>query len=110
MSALPASTLTARPSLLTFRRDSLADLLDNPGTQTLLVGSSKDPNAKITVLLIPDGADRPALALKVPTTAAAADAVNNELHLLLGLHQVLPAAVRRAIPRVVARIELDVEM
>ncbi len=48
-----------------------SSLLELRGMQMLVVALSKDPNAKVTVLLIPIGSERPSLAIKIPTTAAA---------------------------------------
>jgi aminoglycoside phosphotransferase len=90
---------------ITITRSSLADLLRAPGTETVLVGSSKDPNAKITVLLIPPGYPRPALSIKIPTTPSASQAVEAERRMLLLLSS-LDQGVRRTIPRVVGRLQL----
>ncbi len=48
-----------------------SSLLDMPGMQTLFIALSKDPNAKVSVLLIPRGRTQPTLAVKLPTTVGA---------------------------------------
>lgn len=64
----------------------LVDLVAVPGMRAVVAGTSKDPNAKLTVLLFREGEDRPALVVKVPTTDEAAAAVERERCLLLALH------------------------
>jgi hypothetical protein len=74
-------------------------LLDLPGVQTLVLALSKDPNAKLTLLLIPRGSTRPTLAIKVPTTAAAEASIAAERRALTDLHARLPEAILASIPR-----------
>ena len=74
-------------------------VLDLPGMETLVVALSKDPNAKLTVLLIPRGSPRPTLAIKVPTTPAAAVTIAAEREVLSALHSRLPDAIRASVPR-----------
>jgi hypothetical protein len=64
----------------------------------LVVALSKDPNAKITVLLIPHGSSRPALAIKLPTTTAAEASIRAERGVLKELHESLPRAILASIP------------
>jgi phosphotransferase family enzyme len=70
-------------AVLADRRPPLAELLARPGTQVVLLAGSKDPNAKITLLLLDSYG--PAFAVKVPTTRAAARVVRNEGYLLEAL-------------------------
>jgi aminoglycoside phosphotransferase (APT) family kinase protein len=65
-----------------------------------VVGTSKDPNAKVTVLLTESG-DRPALAVKAPTTAGAARAVLAEADVLDGIESLALPALLETVPRVV---------
>jgi hypothetical protein len=67
-------------------------------TRTLVIALSKDPNAKITVLLIPDGGSQPALAIKVPTTQAAETSIAAERKALSDLRTRLPSAILPTIP------------
>jgi hypothetical protein len=73
-------------------------LLDLPGMHSLVLALSKDPNAKITVLLIPDGGGRPTLAIKLPSTPAAEASIAAERGVLMGLRARLPDAVLATIP------------
>ncbi|MDQ6900153.1 MAG: aminoglycoside phosphotransferase family protein [Candidatus Dormibacteraeota bacterium] len=82
--------------------EDLDDLIDVPGMHSIVVGISKDPNAKIVVLLIPNGASLPAYVVKVPTTDIAAASVESEIHTLSALERVLPGWVGRQVPRVEA--------
>src|SRR6266545_7587297 len=54
----------------------LPDLLNRPGTQAVLLAGSKDPNAKVTVILFDEYG--PSFVVKVPTTRPAARVVRNE--------------------------------
>ncbi|HMJ40078.1 MAG TPA: phosphotransferase [Verrucomicrobiae bacterium] len=74
-------------------------MLDLPGKETLVVALSKDPNAKLTVLLIPRGSPRPTLAIKIPTTPAAAATIAAERRVLSALHLRLPDTIRASVPR-----------
>jgi hypothetical protein len=65
---------------------------------SLVVALSKDPNAKVTVLLIPHGSRRPSLAIKVPTTPIAEASVRAERGVLRELHQRLPDVILASIP------------
>jgi aminoglycoside phosphotransferase (APT) family kinase protein len=76
------------------------------GLRSLVVCASKNPNAKIIVLLVSAADGRPALAVKVPTTDAAARAVEAEARVLLELHALGPG-LSQTIPRVVDVVEFD---
>jgi hypothetical protein len=71
----------------------------------IVVAASRDPNAKITTLLLRDGDKRPALAVKAPTSEAAARVVRAEAELLLGLRKVLPPDLLATVPRVVRPVD-----
>jgi hypothetical protein len=79
------------------------DFIQRCGLRSLVVGTSKDPNAKITILLVSPASGRPALVLKAPTTDAAARAVEAERHVLMDMWALLPAGVRETVPRVAAQ-------
>ena len=75
-----------------------SSLLELRGMQMLVVALSKDPNAKVTVLLIPIGSERPSLAIKIPTTAAAEATIAAERTVLLDLQTRLPSDVLASVP------------
>src|SRR5439155_13343402 len=61
----------------------------------------------VTVLLFPAQGSHPVRAVKVPTTDAAAAAVEAEGRLLVELRRLRPAGVLATIPRVVDVVEFD---
>ena len=75
-----------------------SSLLELRGMQMLVVALSKDPNAKVTVLLIPIDSERPSLAIKIPTTAAAEATIAAERTVLLDLQTRLPSDVLASVP------------
>lgn len=85
---------------------SLWEFVRASGLQSLVVGVSKDPNAKLTVLLVSPDSGQPALAIKVPTTDAAARAVQAEERALADLGR-LRLRVMGTIPRVVDNVEFQ---
>jgi aminoglycoside phosphotransferase len=89
----------------TSRKRTLTDLIESAGHRTLLLGSSKDPNAKVTMLLLPQAGDEPVLAVKVPTTAVAERAVKAEVSALRDLHRSGLGVVGDTVPRVVELVE-----
>jgi len=86
---------------------SLSEYVRASGLQSLIVGASKDPNAKITVLLVSPETGRPALAVKAPTTDLAARAVRTESRVLFELHPLLPERIRATIPNVVDAVDFE---
>jgi aminoglycoside phosphotransferase len=93
----PIESLVARRSLQEFVRRS--------GLRSLVVGTSKDPNAKITLLLISAESGRPAVALKAPTTDGAASAIDAETRVLLELSRTINPPLSHTIPRIVDALE-----
>ena len=87
-------------------RRPLWDYVRASGLRSLVVCASKTPNAKIIVLLVSPTTGRPVLAAKVPTTAAAADAVEAEARLLADLDGLGPT-LAATIPRVVDMVEFE---
>jgi len=67
--------------------------------EAIVLAMSKDPNAKLTVLLVPHGQSKPALAVKVPTTEVAEGSVVAERRLLAALQMRLPPQLLVTIPR-----------
>jgi lipopolysaccharide/colanic/teichoic acid biosynthesis glycosyltransferase len=100
-----ASTASADP----IRREELgaSDLLDVPEMETIVVALSKDPNAKLTVLLLPRGGSRPVLAVKVPTTEAAEATILAERRVLSELRDRLPATLQATIPSTIEQLDVD---
>ena len=74
------------------------------GLRSLVVCASKNPNAKLIVLLVSPDTGRPELAIKVPTTDEAARAVDAEARVLVELAGLEPGFAR-TIPRVVDSVE-----
>lgn len=94
------------PEALSPRR-SLRDFVQSSGLRSLVLGTSKDPNAKITVLLVSPEDSRPVLAVKAPTTNAAARAVEAEAHLLVDLAKLQRGQFLDTIPKVVELVDFD---
>jgi len=86
-------------------RRSLHDFVDASGLCSLVLGSSKDPNAKVTIILVSPHSGRPVFAVKVPTTDVAARAVEAESSLLLELERARTPAVGETVPKVIERVE-----
>jgi aminoglycoside phosphotransferase len=78
-----------------------AGLLGVAGMETVVVALSKDPNAKVTLLLIPHGSEQPTVAVKIPTTKGAEATIAAERRLLTDLRARLPAAMLSTIPTIV---------
>jgi aminoglycoside phosphotransferase len=74
--------------------------------RALVVNTSKDPNAKVTILLFPPGSVQPILAIKLPTTDAAQLAVEKERRMLADLQRLDLGCLRSSVPRVVRVLEL----
>jgi aminoglycoside phosphotransferase (APT) family kinase protein len=73
----------------------------------LVLGASKDPNAKITILLVSPENGRPQLAVKVPTTGAAEGSVQAEARLLRELDGLQRHRLLGTVPRVVDLLEFE---
>jgi aminoglycoside phosphotransferase len=87
-------------------RRSLLEVLRAPDAASVVIGASKDPNAKITVLMLAAGDTRPTVAVKAPTTAVAEAAVVAEIALLRALHErIEDDQLLATIPRVVELID-----
>ena len=97
----PGDALWQRP------RTELRALLATPGCSTIMLDGSRDPNSGVTMLLTPPGADRPQLAVKIATTAAAAEVIEREARLLASLgHRQLPR-VEPTVPRPAGVFDAD---
>jgi len=85
----------------------LRALLSEAGTSAILVDASRDPNSGVVVLLIPSGAAKPRLAVKIATTEAAARALNAEARLLVELQRMSLRRTGPTLPRHEATFEAD---
>jgi hypothetical protein len=81
--------------------------LGTPRLRALVVNTSRDPNAKLTVLLFAPGRPEPVLVVEVPTTDAAQLAVDVEHRLLLRLHELDLGPLRPTVPRAVRVVEVQ---
>jgi aminoglycoside phosphotransferase len=87
---------------------SVAELVrSTPGVRSVVVGVSKDPNAKVTVMLVSEQDGMPVMAVKVPTTPIAAAAVESETAALVELHARYPGVALGTIPRVVRMVQIE---
>jgi aminoglycoside phosphotransferase (APT) family kinase protein len=86
---------------------SLREFVDRSGLRSLVIGVSKDPNAKLTILLVEPGSGRPTLVVKAATTDDAARAIEAEMDTLHGLRQLHPWRSLHTLPSVVDLLELD---
>jgi len=77
---------------------ALAEFVAESKLRSVVVGTSKDPNAKITMLLVAPEHRRVVAAIKVPTTDEAAGVVAAEGRVLRQLAQMAPELTAR-IPR-----------
>jgi hypothetical protein len=76
---------------------SLSELVSRTA-DLIVMAASRDPDAKVIILLIPGGSQSPRLAVKVPTTAKASAAVELEGRLLQAVHVRTPRRIRSSIP------------
>lgn len=83
---MSADTIELQRILATHSPD-LSDVLGRAGTKVVLLAGSKDPNAKVTLVLLDEYG--PAFVVKAPTTREAERVVRNEGHALKAL-AVLP--------------------
>lgn len=88
-------------------RRTLDELIEATGLRSLVLGASKDPNAKVTVLLVAPATRRPVFAVKVPTTDAAAAVVEAEAALLSALHARDLGEVAETIPHLSELVSHD---
>jgi aminoglycoside phosphotransferase (APT) family kinase protein len=84
---------------------TLAAFIDQAGGRAACLAMSRDPNAKVTILLFPPGAARPAYVAKVPTTDVAARSVEREAEQLAKVGSRSLGPVSTTIPRAVTIVE-----
>jgi aminoglycoside phosphotransferase len=79
----------------------LIEVINDRNWRLAVVGVSRDPNAKLTVLVLPADRGAPAhAAIKVPTTARAAESVAREGRMLDALHRLGCDLLEQTVPRV----------
>ncbi len=94
-------TANVEPSPVSGATNGFAvNLLDLPDTNTVVLALSKDPNGKLTILLIPRGSSRPSLAVKVPTTETAEASIAAERRVLSELRPRMPDTLLATIPSI----------
>jgi aminoglycoside phosphotransferase (APT) family kinase protein len=86
---------------------ALLAYIEASGLRSLVIGASKDPNAKITVLLVSPEDGRSVLAVKAPTTDVAARAVEREAGLLGDLSKLQLQELADTIPHVVDAVDFN---
>jgi aminoglycoside phosphotransferase (APT) family kinase protein len=106
MSAHAASVATTQLPEVEARKD-VWEYVRESGLGVLVLGPSKDPNAKITMLLVSPESGRPLLALKMPTTPLAERAVEAEIRVLRELEGLDLRGVQGIVPRVVDEVEFE---
>ena len=84
------------------RAQAPGSLLAVPGMDSIVLALSKDPNAKLTVLLLPHGESEPVVAAKVPTTDVASRIVQAERKVLETLRRRLTSDLADTVPQVIA--------
>lgn len=84
---------------------SLAGLIDEVGGRAACLAMSKDPNAKMTILLFPPGAVQPSCVAKVPTTDVAARSVEREAARLAEVSRRGLGPLSATVPQVVTMAE-----
>ena len=105
-----ASTPTLEPTaeaIASLSVPSLRGFVEKSGLRAVVIGHSKDPNAKLTIMLISPRSGHAVLAVKAPTSDIAGNAVAAELRMLLALHEVCPASLAESIPRVVDLVDFE---
>jgi hypothetical protein len=86
---------------------TLWEYVQRSGLRSVVLGTSRDPNAKITVLLISSETRMPVLAVKAPTSDIAARAVEREARMLRELDGLPFGTLSPTIPRIVATVEFE---
>jgi hypothetical protein len=77
----------------------LRALLNAPGSRTVLLDASRDPNSCVTILVMAPGAPQPHLAVKVATTPAAGGVIEREADFLARLPVTTPLGIWETPPR-----------
>ncbi len=99
MEAVPLTAVVARD------RPPLSGVLARPGTRAVLLAGSRDPNAKVTLVLL-DGYGA-AFVVKVPTTAEAARVVQDEAELLEAVRRLPIGRLATTVPQPLGYLDAD---
>ena len=85
-----------------------AQLLEQPEVSGVLISASKDPDAKLTFVVTSDQA-HPShrLAVKIPATVAAGDAVDHEGRMLVEIRRTGLGTLGSTVPRYVESLTVD---
>jgi aminoglycoside phosphotransferase (APT) family kinase protein len=86
---------------------SLRAYIEASGLRSVVIGPSTDPNAKITVLLVSPQDGNAVLAVKAPTTDAAARAVAREADVLVDVSKLPLPGLAETIPHVVDALDFN---
>jgi aminoglycoside phosphotransferase (APT) family kinase protein len=97
----------ARARELVVEQATLWEFVTASGLQSLVCAPSKDPNAKVTVLLVSPESGEAVFAVKAPTTAAAEGAVEAECRILQELAARPLGPLAETIPRLVEVVEFE---
>lgn len=102
-------TLTAarRRDVLDEQGISLWQFVQESGLRSVVVGVSKDRNAKVSVILVSPTTGRAELVVKAPTSSGAGLAVERERRTLEAVRARLPEPLRGTLPRPVRTVEFD---
>lgn len=94
----------------TTRSRLVEELLARPGLRGVLIAASRDPDAKLTFVVTAPGSDSGRLAVKIPSTALAAQSVEHEGRLLTELRRLPLGELVASIPRYVESLQVDGRM
>jgi aminoglycoside phosphotransferase (APT) family kinase protein len=89
------------------RTPSLWEFVQESTLRPVVLGVSKDHNAKVSVILVSPETGRPELVVKVATSRGAGLAVERERRTLDAVRAVLPESLRVTLPRPVQMVEFD---
>lgn len=102
---MSVDTIELAAFLATHQHPDLADVLARPGTRTVLLAGSKDPNAKATLVLLDEYG--PAFVVKIPTTKVAQKVVRNEGFVLEALAGLRLGPLSLSLPRALGYMSVD---
>jgi Phosphotransferase enzyme family len=86
---------------------SLWDFVHESGLQSVVLGASKDPNAKVSIVLVSPVTGRAELVVKLATTDAAGLAVERERRTLENVRELLPDSLLATLPCPIEMVEFD---
>jgi hypothetical protein len=89
------------------RGASLWEFVDDSGLRSVVLGASKDPNAKVSILLVSPLTGRAERVVKLATTPAAGLAVERERRTLEAVRALLPDSLLPTLPCPIEMAEFD---